>query len=200
MIRVITPLKRYQNLKDLIEFWRPLNIQWHLIIDDAPFHVQFFRDSDWIHTHIFRGEAPAGCDQCLVRLNWFLESVPLHKEDLYCFFNDDDAVEPGFFDKIRHTKNHVNIVSLKRGDNIPNPAMPHGTNTLEAKAENMHPCQCSLEQLIVSGTAAKDMRFPICNAGDGKLIEQIVTEHVTAYFPEAFAWFNYFEPGRWNRP
>jgi len=199
MNHVVTPLKRYQNLQTLVEFWRPKNIVWHLVVDDAPFRISFNRDSDWIYTHIYRGTDPAGADPCLTRLNWFLENVPTQPYDKYCFFNDDDACEPDFFTKIKDSATHVTICSLQRGHNIPNPAMPHGTDTLVAAPDNMKPCHCSLEQLIVTGKMASEMRFPIEGCGDGMLIQKLCAERTVTYLPETFAWFNYFEPGRWNK-
>jgi hypothetical protein len=56
-----------------------------------------------------------------------------------------------------------------------------------------------VEQFIVKGKILKNHRLPLTTCGDGELISLLVKLYDTLYLPEVYVWFNYFEPGRWNK-
>jgi hypothetical protein len=119
----------------------------------------------------------------------------------YAILNDDDAYEPGFWDKVRSCKEEVLIPSMMRGVRTPagvSPERAHGTNTLVADPANMKVGHIGVEQLIVSGRILKNCRLPLTIAGDGEMICYIAATNPVTYIPDCYVWFNYLEPGRWE--
>lgn len=196
---VITPLNRFENFGRLTDLLRPHGIQWHVITDNGASRVS--SDEQWIHgCNVQNNEGPFWA-RCNHAINWFLDHHSLRPRDRYCLLNDDDAYEPGFFEKVRSVAGEVVAVSMKRGDQTPGNVIPeraHGTNTLVADPENMRVGHVGAEQLMVSGRILSQCRLPIHICGDGQMIEYIAATNPVTYLPEAYVWFNYLEPGRWN--
>lgn len=200
---VITPLARYENLNPLVRMLEPHKVSWHVTTDSENLFRIWF-PLNWARAYSIDNAKVPPADRCLDSINWLLNHLRLNDDDFYCFLNDDDAYEDGFFEKLSpHQANDVLIVSMKRGDQIP-PGTPahraHGTNTLVAAPENMRICQVSLEQILIKGRLLKGLRFPVKDCGDGLFIEEVVSKHPVKYVPEANVLFNWFEPGRWNKP
>ena len=197
---VITPLSRYENLSKLIKMLEPFRIQWHVITDaDVPFRLEF--DQRWITHYICDNKEVAFYNRCNAAINWMLDVYPQMPKERYCILNDDDAYEPGFFEKVDAVDGELLIVSLDRGHHTPagvSPERAHGIDTLVAAPENMHPGQVSVEQFIASGRIQSVCRLPLHISGDGQMIEWMVNHYPAAYVPEAKVWFNYYEPGRWT--
>jgi hypothetical protein len=201
---IVTPFSRPQNFERLREMLRPHSVKWHLLMNDPPgFEVDL--SEPWMSANYFQTVKPAWMmwRKCINRFAEMMDSVPGHPadDDRYCILADDCAYEPEFFSKIDAIKGPVVIASLKRGHQIPPgtpPEFSHGTNTLVAAPENMHPFQVSAEQIVLPGRLFRRLNLILHPASDGYMIEAMVHDHGASYAPEAFVWFNYYEPGRWN--
>lgn len=197
---VLTPLRRYENLEKLIAMLQPEGVQWHVIMDeDAPFRL-FFRQP-WIHAYYQHNPEGEFWARCNFALNRWLDTHPLVDDDRYCILNDDDAYEPGFFQKISQHEGGLVIASMLRGQHTPvgvHPTRAHGTGTLHAAPEYMHAGLVGIEQAIVCGKWLREARLPLHPSGDGSMIEWLVNTHGAVYAPECFVHFNKYEPGRWD--
>lgn len=196
---VITPLNRFQNYVRLRDMLEPQRVEWHVIVDaDQPFRIE--SGESWIHSYVAENTHQRFFERCNHAINEWLDRH-LVDEDRYAILNDDDAYEPGFFDKVREHSEDVLIPSMRRGNRTPpgvSPERAHGTNTLVACPENMKVGHIGVEQLIVRGSILKHCRLPLSIAGDGEMICYIAATNPVKYIPDAYVWFNYFEPGRWD--
>lgn len=196
---VITPLARIQNFTKLREMLINQQVQWHVITDVGATEIEC--DDPWIDTYRFKNPETTFWGRCNAAVNWYLDHKILNQRDRYCILNDDDAYEPDFFKKLANVGDEVVAVSMKRGNRTPGDAIPeraHGTNTLIADPSQMKVGYVGVEQLLVSGRILSKCRLPIHICGDGQMIEYIVATNPVFYMPDAFVWFNYFEPGRWD--
>jgi hypothetical protein len=210
---VITPMNRPENIESMIQMLEPKNIQWHVITDvGSSFKYKF--NEEWIHHY----ECPNFINLDLDHFdryynvcNWGLSNITLNPEEMYCFLSDDDAYEPNFFHKIDLSLRNVNwsgidviIVSMERGSSIPWDATTrYPTSKLVAHPDNVVVNNIGGEQFLISGSLLNqnNYRFPLHHQGDGLFIQQIYNENKekTLFCPEANVWFNYFEPGRWDK-
>lgn len=197
---VITPFSRFENLRPLIAMLEPHGIEWDIIMDeDVPFRLLF--KHEWIRSYYCPKTAPPFWSVWRKAINWYLDTTVIKEEDRYCILNDDDAYEPGFFKKLSKIEGEVIICSMKRGDRIPpvsDPVRAHPTNTLIAAPENAVVCGVGAEQMIISGRLLLGIRLEDHPYADGIMISKAVKENGAKYVPDAFVWFNYYEPGRWN--
>lgn len=197
---VITPLNRFENLRKLISVLENQDCIWNVITDDnVPFGLYF--KQPWIRHYVCPNRQETFFLRCNWAINWFLDSYPLRQNERFMFLNDDDLLEPGYFDKVDKFDGEVVITSMKRGDHIPvgvQAERAHGTTTLIAQKENMVIGGVGVEQILMSGKILKDVRIPMEISGDGRMIEWVVNTHGAEYCPEAFVWFNALEPGRWD--
>lgn len=198
---VITSLARFQNIKALAKMLSEQDVTWHIVHDDdLGFEVKIANPYVWTHAC----PTPPGpfWFRCHSALNWFLDSTSLWDDEYYCFLNDDDFYEPGFFDKVDQAPDSpVYITSMKRGNQTPqgvDPVRAHGVGTLHASLEQMSPGYVGLEQGIIIGSVLKQCRIPLNTCGDGQMISHIARTYPTLYLPEAYVWFNFLEPGRWT--
>lgn len=196
---VITPLNRFENFGKLCELLRPQGIQWHVITDQGA--TKIIPEEPWIHSYNMINTDGPFWARCNASINWFLDRHSLYPGDRYGIMNDDDAYEEGFFEKTDQFPSECIVVSMKRGNRIPpdtGPERAHGFNTLVAAPENMKIGSVGVEQLLVSGRILSQCRLPIHICGDGMWIEYIKATQPIVYIPDAFALFNYLEPGRWD--
>lgn len=210
MFNVVTSMGRFNNAKALIKHLEPQKIHWHVIMDDdAGCHLTF--DDPWITTYLCPNREKEFWARCHFALSWFLGTQQINDDEMYCFLNDDDGYEPDFFQKVKQTmadveKQHgkepdVVIVSMMRGDKVPvveSHRVAHSIDYLPAHPDNVQVGGIGMEQYIVRGKIAKQYQFPNHICGDGMYIMQIFRDHGAVFAPFINAWFNYFEPGRWN--
>jgi hypothetical protein len=208
---VITPFARVENYEKLKDHLRPKNINWHVITDLGHKATDGIGSPEepWVQHYVCpNNTGPNYWDKCNNSMNWFLNTQKIDDDQWYCFINDDDGYEPNFFDKIatgidkcKPNLPEIVIASMKRGDNSPDRpnGHKHETNTLYARPESMHMGGVGLEQIVVKGRILNlGYRFPLFICGDGMFIMSITHHNPTLYIPDAYVWFNYFEPGRWN--
>jgi hypothetical protein len=201
---VITPLRRFENLDPLIKMLDPMGILWDVVVDSDLGWFPHFKQS-WITTWVCPNEKVEFWNRCNFAINWLLDlnmANPLSECYRICILNDDDAYEPDFFKKVDEHDGELIITSMLRGHHIPAGVCPeraHGTNQLVAAPENMHPGQVGVEQAVICGRLLRHARLPYHIMGDGQMIEWLVQNHPATYVPDANVWFNYFEPGRWDK-
>lgn len=217
-VHVITPMNRPENIGPMAELLKERNVEWHVITDEISPHKFVFPNYEWVH-HYTCPEHPSNSpifydgynfwNRCNWAMNWFLDTQEVVDDDLYSFLNDDDAVEPDYYKKViaameQHAWQHnVAITSMDRGHRIPShvthPARKHPPTKLYGLPENIRPGGIGLEQFVAKGSSIKKLRFPYDNCGDGLFIIELVRTNPTIYVTDAFAWFNYFEPERWDK-
>jgi len=172
------------------------NAIWHPIFTETVgFRIQ---ETDWIKPCIAPA-TPDGWNAGHYVLNHFIQSRALYSQQRYLILCDDDRYEPGFFDKIDCVDGNVIICSMKRGDHQPPNSPPYGTGTLVAAKENMHVGGVAGEQMILSGSVFATVKFGPGNDSDGHVIKDLAKREDVKYVPEAYVWFNYLQPGRWNK-
>lgn len=198
---VITPLHRFENAAKMCAMLKDKQVYWHVILDDCePFELRF--KHKWVYHYISPTQGDTFWARCNFSINFAMDLMLWDDNARYCFLNDDDAVEPEFFDKIDRADGEVIVVSMKRGHQTPAGVIAeraHGTDTLVAAPENLKVGFIGVEQMIVSGRILRKCRLPIHICGDGQMLEYIGANYPVTFLPEVYAWFNYFEPGRWNR-
>lgn len=206
---VVTPLARFENLQKLIDMLRPHNIQWHIITDeDNPNSHSVSFDEEWIHHYICPNNEVVFWNRCNHAMNWFLDNIPIERDSMYSFLNDDDAYEPNYFENLNGIveadveNRKVIITSMKRGIQTPKEAIwerQHPTTTIYAISENLKVGKIGLEQITVRGEILeRGHRFPLDQCGDGMFICDIAHNNYTVLAAGLFVLFNYFEPGRWS--
>jgi len=185
---VITPFSRMENYPVLKAMLDAQRVEWHVVVDEGsaatfpclrcPRAPELWNPGGWI-------------------FNWFIRNEEIHDGDRYSYLSDDDFYEPGFFDKIDARAGEALVVSMNRGQHqTPNPGYP--ADTLVGCPENIHHGKIGMEQIIVSGKVLRQHRHGRGADGDWDFISSVVHCHPPAFVPEAFVWFNYLEPGRWD--
>lgn len=207
---VITPLARFGNLPDLKNMLKDQSITWHVITDDDAKNVPEINEP-WIKHYVCPNQGLEFWKRCNNSINWFIDTQEINSHDMYCFMNDDDGYEPNFFDKMRAAVETIKeknmpweavVCSMERGHQVPADAIPerrHPTSKLIAAPEYMDIGRVGVEQIYLSGRVLSENRLPLEIVGDGMMICSIVRRYPTVFVPEISVWFNYLEPGRWNK-
>jgi hypothetical protein len=210
---VVTPSNKPQNIELMVEMLKSKNVEWHVITDKKSERTFTFNpEYKWIH-HYKCPEHPTlkmtkVWERCYWAINWFLETQHIEDEEMYCFLADDDAIEPEYFNKITAAMEKENwgwssaLGSMERGHNIPSTAdiaQAYETTKLWAIPKNLKLCLVAQEQIVSKGWIVKKHRFTYEHWGDGQFILDIINNHGVLLVPGATVWFNYFEPGRWNK-
>lgn len=193
---VYTPMGRPQNIQLMLEMLRSKQVIWHPLFDPDKF--QSFAEH-WIQ--------PLPCSQGpedWLQNNWvcncFVRDWPiLDSGGRYINLNDDDFVEPEFFDKVDVVEGEVLVVGMKRGDHQPAEGLQYGNSTLEANAAHLKLGFIGGEQIVCSGHTLSRHRFGRRGDGDWSFISSITACHPPVFVPDAWVWFNYLEPGRWDK-
>jgi len=203
-------MARFENVKPLLNMLKEQEIvNWHVVTDDdLKFRLEF--DETWVKSYICPNAGNDFWARSNLSLNWFIENHMLDDE-YYCFLNDDDAYEPNFFKNLEENlqiskslglSDDVMISAMERGDRTPEGLVPekrHPTNRLSAHPGHMHVGGVGVEQIIAKGSLMKRYRIPIDVYGDGMFIQKITSENNALYFDNVNVWFNYYEPGRWDK-
>jgi len=192
---VITPFSRWQHFPAVIRLLFEQKVVWAPVFDaDLPLSLTF---PSWVEPH-YCPPAPAGFFPGYWKTNWFFDHHVIEPEARYLVLNDDDWYEPGFFDKLDNRPGELLICSMNRGQHQP-PGSPHPGGILDACPENLRVSYVGGEQLIVSGRLMHEHRYGPEYEADGHLIVKLSQAHPVEFVPEAQVYFNYLEPGRWDR-
>lgn len=191
---ILTPFMREENLRLILNNFKNPNVIFHPIID-KPIE---FPNEDWIKPFTFTPDA--GIKRITFHAwNKYIASGNLIDDDYYLFISDDDFLEPGFFEKIKDISTDIILVSMKRGDNTTKSG--YSTNTLVPNWRVLMRSRIGTEQLIIKGRILKNERFHDNITADGQFIGMLWKKYPHGCFTfktDAYIWFNYLEPGRWN--
>jgi len=198
-IHVLTPFYRTHLAPTLIHYLEPMGVQWYPICEDRHYSSEF-SSRNWITPLLV--DALSESDQCYIRFNQFQDAHLVDDNDYYCFMGDDDAYEPGFFDIIRRQTAKILIVSLSRGDRIPEcDPEKHPTNPLIMNSiRDVQVCNIGLPQYIIKGEIFKQMRFRNDHCwNDGHFAEKLKEwfPNDFHFLPDTFVFGNYFQEGRY---
>jgi hypothetical protein len=193
---VIMPFGRLENLDRMTELLRPHGVIWHPIFDLGI--RPKIKEEDWIRIS-FCSEPQPGWNRPHFISNFWMDVNKTNPGSRYLFINDDDALEPGFLEKIDAVDGEVIVCSMKRGDNQPPSGPQYGTGTLVASKANIRPGYVGGEQLIVGARIMTMIRFGPSAFGDGEMVMRACAAAPASFVPDAFILFNYLEPGRWNK-
>lgn len=206
MHNVITPLARFENFSLLVDMLKPLNITWHVIIDEGAEYPKLKYDCPWLYFYVCPNKGVQFFERCNYAINWFIDTQEIKRNEMYCILNDDDGYEPDFFLKLNAIENIVDtevvIVSMERGHRIPSTAIgcrAHPPSKLWAVPQNLRVGAVGVEQIILKGEILSKFRIPLLNDGDGRFIVAVTSEYTPLFAPEINVWFNYFEPERWDK-
>jgi len=191
--RILSPFSRIENKEAWIKHLRQFDIILHPIINDP---IEFPKE-DWIKPFSFKVKKVMKWIYYYA-LNKFLDSKIIIDDDYYMFLSDDDFLAPDFFEKIKGINSDFIVVSMKRGHKE---SRHGGTNTLNATWRVMGKRGIGGEQIILKGKFLKLERFRMGITGDGWFIRGLWKKYPHENFTfvrDAYVWFNYLEPGRWN--
>ena len=192
---ILTPFNREENKKPLLENFKRPNVVFHPLIDRP---IEFPKEA-WIKPFSFK-RGPGIKNIAFHAWDKYFDSGKLIDDDYYLFISDDDFLEPDFFKKIEDINTDVILVSMKRGDNVT--AARYGTETLIPRWHLLQRSRIGTEQLIAKGKILKNERFRDLYNADGLFIGTLHRKNPHQNFTfktDAYIWFNYLEPGRWNK-
>lgn len=196
---VFTPLSRPQNFRLLADMLRPSGVIWHVVHESQ--HVPRIHPDDtlWIRPVMCPDPDP-GWFPGHWKFNWLLNQHRWELEHRYILLSDDDFFEPGFFEKMDAVDGDVLICSMKRGDRSPpkpdTPTQP--TTMLHASPGSMGCGGVGGQQIMMHGWCYRRYRLGPGFCGDWEMIYGVLQSYVPIFVPDAFVWFNYLEPGRWD--
>ena len=219
-IHVLTPFFRKYLIPSLICHLEQHNIEWYPIIapneqiDLEKENLSELFNREWIHPVVVKNFYPAEEKLgSLRKFNDFLDTQEIIDNDYYCFMSDDDGYEPGFFDVIRKQTAKVIMCSMYRGNHFPSAdttCARHSSHPLFMRSlEDIRFCNVGQEQFIIKGEIFKKHRWryhgnrygdrytPADGAYAIELKEKYKDEIL--FLPNLFAFFNYFQPRRYNK-
>lgn len=125
------------------------------------------------------------------------------ENDRYIFLCDDDWIEPGFFEKLDNITEPMIIVGMLRGQHTPTDP-GHPTWPLIPSPSSLHYGFTGFEQGIFTGKILRDMRqeaagWVLRSVPNEMMLFKAAERYPTAYVPGVNVWFNYLEPGRWDK-
>lgn len=202
-IHLVIPFWRKTQKNVLIEAYRPMGIHLHPIMFED--EVVDWKEP-WIHPVVIPEKFEVLKDRPIIpgnyKRNWFIKHCPVIDNDYYVCADDDDMYEPGVMAAIKKHDEDIVVISMKRGQAIPGNVAylrRYCTNTLEAHPDNIKRGQISGQQSFVKGRVFREHPFSLdSGTWDGEMaMHHKADKEVTAYRPDLFALFNYYEPGRW---
>lgn len=194
----MTPYSRPANVPTLYNHLAPLGVVWHPIVFDRPWPEKY--DAHWIDP--FYTFVPDGVDPFCHKINAFARSGYIVDADRYGLLCDDDMFGPGLVDGVRDLTERVIVVSMKRGDRVPDSGPQHPATILFASPDHMRVGEIGLQQCLVLGEVFKQYRLPedqprIADGLVAEWIKQTYGDEIR-YVPDLYVHFNQLQPGRWN--
>jgi hypothetical protein len=200
-VHLVIPFWRRNNKDALTEAYRPMNIIMHPVMfeDEA---MEW--DEPWIQPVIvpFQSSKYGHLQEPQnVKRNWFIQNHEIIDSDYYVAVDDDDMYEANVFGEIKKMDDDIVIISMKRGNRTPNNIhhlKAYGTNTLVAEPRCIGIGSISNQMSFVKGKVFKKYPYDFDHCADGRLaMLRRENNEQTAFRPDLFAQFNYYEPGRW---
>lgn len=201
MIHVITPFSRPQNARTLLEHLarQGTAVMWHPIVSTAAFPVDCLRS--WVKP--LQVDVPDGVDPFCYKLKAFLSSGRIVDGERYGVLCDDDLYEDGLLATVATMVEPVVVVSMLRGDRVPErgDGYRHPVDELVAGPANMRIGKMGLQQCFINGAVLRQAtvdpaRAPYCDGVVGEWLSWRFGQ-VIRYEPDLHVLFNRLEPGRW---
>lgn len=206
LVHVIMPFSRFENKQFYIDNFADKNIIWHPLVTSI--EAGYFPpcDPEWVRPYILP-RIPLDRNIVKYKINMFIVDGDVNDYDRYMILMDDDWVEPSFFSKLEQYQDDIVVCSMKRGHHY---LGGHPIETLVASPE-MHVGTIGFEQYALRGKILQQMRFrsdndlstgyPPHRQGDcdGHFYEMLAKLWPIKYVPDLYTYFNYLEPGRWDR-
>jgi len=196
-IHLIMPHMRSWLRATLIRYYEPMNIILHPIMFENQVAEGIPFDKAWIEPFIIQGKESGGKHKMIE----FFKNHKFIDEDYYVYAADDGMFESNVFSEIKKMDDDVIVISMKRGDNVPqnvDPIRQYPISTLLACPGNMKIGYVDGEQIFIKGKYYKNYQWVIDHpAPDGVMAEYFAANYPITYRPDLFMLFNYFEPGRW---
>ena len=195
-VHIVMPFSRKDMLPKLLKIYgkNPL----HLLM----FENQYVDwDAEWAKP-IIVNPCPPSEDYCYYKINQFIKTQKIEDNDYYWCMCDDDSIESNVISKLKKMKDDVVFISMKRGYQIPAACKyQHPTTTLIAKPENVRVNVFGIQQMVVKGKIFKTLKFDTQKSNADGWMGIYLKEHYPVHYePDLFVLFNYFEPGRWDKP
>ena len=204
-VHLVMPFMREENKETLLNAYRPMNIILHPILFEKEYPLFSGVIENWIQPILIPPEAekgPEGMEVQNIKRNWFIENCEIINGDYYVAVDDDDMYEPNVFDELKKMDAGVVIISMKRGDSIPDvtPIRQYPTYTLYAEPNSVFVGGISNQQSFVKGSVFKKYLYDANgHCADGRIaVTRKENGEEIAYRPDLYALFNYYEPGRWD--
>lgn len=205
-VHIVTAFSRFHLLETLIQHYRPMNIIWHPVVFASEFRESDWPDEAWILPFVAADAKGSKDTWGNHKKNAFIHSGQIHANDYYWILDDDDMAPKATVDVLREMSDDVVVISLQRGYHIPPNVIPerrYGTSPLIAHPAHMVVGKVSQQQYICKGWVFEQTNLieeDDIQTADGIVIEWLAKHFRIRYEPEIVAWFNYFEPGRWDNP
>lgn len=191
MFNVITVMGRPEYYEELFKIFKPKNVKWYIVTDPNS-SLQVDPNENWIQhlvCDIVISEAgfqhndyPDHDPRFQKRwidfyrtLNWAFDQLEIQDDEYYSIINDDDAVEPEFYEKIKNVlpivkQEHsftpdIILTSMQRGTGEFRWVGRHPTSQIVVTPESVVPGGIGLEQMQIRGELLRDRanRFPVLN-------------------------------------
>lgn len=205
---VVTPFSRSENFEPLANMlYREGAASWTLLLTAGEtVGVKELPPSaamDWLHVCEVKAVRNPGIHIAISLVFEYIRTGDVVGSDRYVFLPDDDWLEPGFFEKIDSYTEPLIMVGMLRGQHTPtNPG--HPTWPLIPARSSLSYGFTAFEQGIFSGQLLRDLRGSAewmlqTNQPNEALLFHAARNNDTAYVPDVNIWFNYLEPGRWDK-
>lgn len=194
-IHIVTSFSRIHLLDTIIHHYEPMKIIWHpIVFEKENRSILWPAEKGWIHPFVVPDEE---LDFVYTKYNEFIRKSIIQSDDYYIFLDDQDMIEKDTVRKLREMTDDVVFISMKRGYKIPENALfDHGVSTFTADEENVKAGQISIQQYVTKGQITKRLSF-FADILAGEWLKQ---NFPIRYEPDIYSLFNYFEPGRWDKP
>lgn len=205
---VVTPFSRSENFTPLANMlYREGAASWTLLLRDgetvAVKEPPPMAAMDWLKIRSLNVAVPSAIHAGLMLILAYVQGTEFVPEDRYIFLCDDDWIEPGFFEKLDDQTAPVIVVGMLRGQHTPtHPG--HPTWPLIPSPQSMHYGFAGFEQGILRGHVINELRGIVPDMlarflPNEDLLFRAARQFETAYVPGVNIWFNYLEPGRWDK-
>jgi hypothetical protein len=201
-LQIITAMYRFDNFHELREtlIGQGVDLRWTLLVENHErSRLQVDPNDSWIQVKEISFPPLYGFSHGDYKDLQYLRNGGSGDGEYCGFLNDDDSYEPGLLKAIAEQTTPVVVVSMLRGQQIPaNAQIRHPAYTLFADPGCMCGGGVGLEQFFFTGSVVREVGILSDPQPEYSLI-RLAQRGPTTYLRDRYVWFNYLEPGRWNR-
>jgi hypothetical protein len=201
-LHIVMPFIRARNKAFYLERFAALGVIWHPLTITSD-NVSFATSKGVQPFHNDFSLKPEASIFCYWKLNLFAHSGKgIEDDDYYWILGDDDYFSEHIPFSLSVCNSDVVFISMFRGLHLV-PLLEfnsHDITTLYAAPENIKVGKIGLEQYIVKGKVLKNLNFQEnLPTADGIIAEHLKVTHRCEYQRDWFVFFNWFQPGRWEK-